>query len=182
MGGLAFSTSMVWTQAFPFVAQQYFDDEGATSKEIILTVLIGSSCLWLLLNIVFLCTIDLSYLNTFIGTKTGPQYTCELYNTATDDSLRWDAAFTNRKSFTKKIDEEIKKWVTANVVRWQQEKPEWFKIEMIPDDFLPMEVLAAEGGAARKSSVVVSVRELVGINENGSGNDNRSSRRVSPAT
>jgi len=42
------------------------------------------------------------------------------------------------------------------------EKPDWFKIEMIADDFLPRDVLEAEGGAKKRKSSV-SLREIVGV-------------------
>jgi len=61
---------MVWAQAFPFVALQFYEDEGTTSKETLLMVLIASAGLWLLLNFAFFCTVDPSYLNTFFGIKT----------------------------------------------------------------------------------------------------------------
>ena len=122
MGGLAFSISMVCAQAFPFVALQLYEVGDTTSKDTITLILIGSLSSWLLLNIALFFTIDLSYLNTFIGTKTAPQYTVELYNTVTDDSLRWDAAFTNRLSYSASIHEEVGQWVSDNVARWQREK------------------------------------------------------------
>ena len=58
--------------------------------------------------------------------------------------------FTNRLSYTAAIHEDAKTWVAGNIERWKDEKPDWFKIEMIPDDFLPSEVLAAEGGTIRR--------------------------------
>jgi len=62
------------------------------------------------------------------------------------------------------VHKEVKEWVAANVDRWKAEKEDWFKIEKIPDDFLPREVLEAEGGPKRRRSSV-SVRELIGLDE-----------------
>ena len=64
--------SIFWTQICPFVALQFYegtDDGNGTdddnnnnmSKEDITTLLIGSAMLWTILNIVFLCTIDMSF-------------------------------------------------------------------------------------------------------------------------
>jgi len=130
---------MVWAQAFPFVALLLYDDEGATSKETLATALIGSACLWLLLNIAFFCTIDISYLGTFFTRTTGPQYTVNRYNETTEDSLKFDAVFTTRSSFTRSINEDVKGWVASNIARWKEGGEPWFKIEMIPDDLLPDE-------------------------------------------
>ena len=65
MGGLAFSMSMVWAQAFPFVALQFYEEGDTISKDTITAILIGSFSAWLLLNIAFFCTINLNYLGTF---------------------------------------------------------------------------------------------------------------------
>jgi len=45
--------------------------------------------------------------------------------------------------------------------KWRRERPDWFKIEMIPDEYLPKNVFEAEGGAKRRRSSV-SLREMVG--------------------
>ena len=161
MGGLGFTMSMIWAQAFPFVALQYFDGE---TKDIMTGFLAISFIAWLMLNIIFFCTIDLSYLNTFFGTKTASQYTCELYLAGKDDSQLFDTIFTNRIQYTKTIHEEVKEWVGRKINRWKREKPDWFNIEKIPDEFLPKEVFEAEGGAQRRRSSV-SLREMVGLRE-----------------
>ena len=77
--------SMVWAQAFPFVALQFFEESDTISKDAIALILVGSFSSWLLLNIAFFCTINLNYLGTFFGTKTAPQYTCEYFQTCKKD-------------------------------------------------------------------------------------------------
>ena len=159
LGGLGFTMSMLWAQAFPFVALQYFDGD---SKDVMTEFLTVSFMAWLLLNIIFFCTIDLTYLNTFFGTKTAPQYTCELYLTAEDDFQKYDAIFTNRIQYTKTIHAEVKQWLAEKIVEWKREEPDWFKIEIIPDEFLTANVLEAEGGAKRRrSSASVSFKEII---------------------
>jgi len=72
VGGLVFTLSIFWTQVFPFVALQFYEgtDDGnnnnknATKKDAT-TFLTGSAMVWTILNIVFLCTIDMSFLPTF---------------------------------------------------------------------------------------------------------------------
>jgi len=118
----------------------------------------------LLSSIIFFCMTDLSYLNTFFGSMTAAQYTCELYLTSKDDFQKFDAIFTNRIQYTKKIHEEVKLWVATNIGQWRMERPDWFKIEMIPDELLPKDVFRAEGGAKRRRSSV-SLREMVGLRE-----------------
>ena len=85
-------------------------------------------------------------MGTFFGTITAAQYTVELFQNATDDAMKFDAAFTNRISFTKPIHGEIKEWVRLNFDRWRLEAPKWFIVELIPDEFLPDGVRGGGGG------------------------------------
>jgi len=114
------------------------------------------------LNLAFVCTIDLNYIHTFFSKETAAQYTVGLYKNATDDMMRFDAAFSNRKSFTKLIHGEIKEWVRLNIDRWRLEEQDWFKVALIHDEFLPIEVYEAEGGARRRRNSM-SLREVVGL-------------------
>jgi len=145
--------SMVWAHVIPFVALQFYSDSDKEEKDAIMLVLVCSACLWLLLNIAFFCTIDLSYLSTFFGTKTASQYTCEYFLTSTEDFQKWDAVFENRIDYTKSIHEDVKVWVAENVSEWKEEKPDWFNLSMFPDDLLPRDVLADLGGSKRRKSL-----------------------------
>jgi len=154
---------MVWAQVFPFVALQFHEGD-ETSKNALTTFLVSCFSLWLILNTVFFCTIDLKFLNTFFGKKTGPQYSVELFETGNEDYLKRDAIFTVREDYTKSIHNEVREWVASNIARWKEDKPDFFKIEMILDTLLPPAVVEAEGGANRKRSIV-SVREMIGFSE-----------------
>jgi len=57
--------------------------------------------------------------------------------------------FLNNR-YTKNIEAEVKEWVANNIDRWSLEKPDWYHVELIPDEFLPKEVFEAEGGVNRK--------------------------------
>ena len=160
LGGTAFSLSMMWVQALPFVALLNFEGDDA---EAINFFLVCSFCIWLILYISFFCTIDLDFVGTFFGTITAAQYTIELFQNATNNAMKFDAAFTNRISYTKPIHGEIKEWVRQNIDRWRLEAPEWFVVELIPDEFLPVEVYEAEGGEGRKRRNSVSMRQMVGL-------------------
>jgi len=56
----------------------------------------------------------------------------------------------------------VKEWISNNIDRWKEQQPDWFKIEMIPDDFLPKVVVEAEGGAKRRRSSY-GFRESFGV-------------------
>ena len=163
MGGIAFSASMVWAQIMPFVALQFYE---GSNKDALTTILACSASLWLLFNIVFFRTINKSYYNTFFGTMTGPQYACKVFLKSNDDTVKFYFAFETLLQYTKSIEAEVKEWVANNIDRWKVDKPERFKIELIPDEFLPQAVLVAEGGANRKRfRSNVSLREMVGLEE-----------------
>ena len=73
--------------------------------------------------------------------------------------------FTNRINYTKSIHDKIKLWVAANIDRWKDEKPKWFRIEEIPDEFLPSAALEAEGGARHRRRSSTSLRGMIGVND-----------------
>ena len=160
LGGLLFSIMLVWAQVFPFIALQFGAD--SAMKDGIFLFLAVNFILWLLLNIAFFSTINRSYLHTFFGTKTAPQYACQRFLDANEDFSKWIAAFWSRIEYNKRIEREVKEWVRSNIEEWKREKPDWFNTEIIPDDYLPEEVLEAEGGGERRRSSV-SMREIVGL-------------------
>jgi len=160
LGGAAYCASMIWAQIMPFVALSFY--EGG-NKEQLETLLLGSFGIWLVLNGLFFYSIDRSYITTFFGTKTAPQYTVELFRNSEDDFSRFDAAFDNRRSYINGIEDEVRVWLRENIARSQLEQPEWWKIELVPDEFLPAQAIEAEGGARRRRSSVNSVREILGI-------------------
>ena len=89
LGGLGFSVSMLWAQVMPFVALQLYEREGdETIIHNVTVFLICSLVFWILTNVALFMTIDLSYLKTFVGTQTAPQYTCELFLTSKEDNMK----------------------------------------------------------------------------------------------
>jgi len=85
---------------------------------------------------------------------------------SSEDSVKFKTAFKKNLRFTKSIEAEVKEWVANNIDRLNEEKPDWFAIEYIPDEFLPQAVLEAEGGTHRKSRrSSVSLREIAGLEE-----------------
>jgi len=169
-----------WPKLSPMLSLSISFLERIFSK-IITAFLAGMFGLWLLLNIVFFCTIDLSFISTFFGTKTAAQYTCELYNMSKEDYQRFDVVFTNKLSYSKNVHEDMKIWVAANIERWKAEEEDlsWLKIEMIDDIFLSVDAWIAEGGAKRRRSSVMSIREVFGV-VNNDNDDGRSEVRVRP--
>ena len=154
---------MLWAQIMPFVALGIIEGGG---KGGVTVLLLSSFGVWLCLNIVFFLSIERDYVRTFFTTTTGPEYTVQLFREAPSDELRFDAAFTNRRSYINGLEEEVKEWLRENIDRFNLEQPEWWKIDMVLDEFLPAQAIEAEGGVRRRRSSVHSVRELFFVNEN----------------
>ena len=151
---------MIWAQIMPFVALSFH--EGGNKKQL-QTLLMGSLGLWLVLNGLFFCSIERSFVGTFFGTQTAPQYTVELFRTSTSDKAKFRACFKNTRRYINGIEDEVKKWLRENIARFNLEQPEWWKIEMVGDEFLPQFAIEAEGGLRRRRNSVQSVREILGI-------------------
>ena len=54
----------------------------------------------------------------------------------------------------------MKAWTVENWARWKEEKPAWFKVEQVPDRFVPVAELEQLGyNRQRRGSAAGSVRE-----------------------
>ena len=160
LGGAAYCASMIWAQIMPFVALSYY--EGGNTEQL-RTFLLCCLGVWVLLNGLFFWSIERSFVKTFFGTKTAPQYTVELFRNSEDDASKFGAAFGNRRSYINCIENEVRAWVMENIARWRREKQIWFKVESVGDEFLPINVIEAEGGARRRRSSSHDVRAILGI-------------------
>ena len=177
MGGAAFSASMIWAQVMPFVALEMYEaGSDGVEKDKIMVFLICSFFTWLLINIKFFRTIDLSYLHTFFGFKTASQYTTELFLTSKLDKDKYRAAFKKRASYTKSVEPEIKAWVAENIEKWMAEREDWFKIQQIPEEFLPGELMRSQKmgmGSRRRRSSFTMVGNAIGIVQDDEGDVNK---------
>ena len=159
LGGAMFTASVVWAQILPFVALEFFEGD---KKEELRSFLTTSCASWFVLNLFFFAHINTSHIHTFFSFKTAPMYTIERFQTNVIDSKKFSAAFENRMSFKKSIHDEIKQWVAANIEDWRRDKPDWFHVEAIPNEYLPASVVTAEGGAKRRRSSV-SLKEILTV-------------------
>jgi len=154
---------MFWAQVMPFVVLKTYEGGNA---EAITVFLICSFSAWALLNVFLFCSIDRNYVKTFFSLKTAAQYTCDQFLTSKMDSAKLDALFGNQRRFTRKVREEAKEWIAENITRWRAEPEDWFIIELIEDDLLPKPVYQAEGGRHRGRRSSVSVRSVLGLEDN----------------
>jgi len=175
LGGFYYSMSMLWAQVFPFVALHLYNNSDGLADstndhddlgEKVQLLLICSFVFWLMLIVAFFCTIDLSYIFTFFSIETGPTCVVRRFEEeGAKDFQKFDVIFDTNLDYSKPVHGEVKEWIAANIDRWRAEMPEWFIVEIIPDEFLPKEVFEAEGGAKRRRRSSVSLREIVGVRE-----------------
>ena len=92
LGGAAYSVSMIWAQIMPFVALSFYEGENKEQLKILLMCSFG---LWLVLNGLFFYSIDRSYIPTFFGSETAPQFTVELFRNSEGDFAKFDVVFDN---------------------------------------------------------------------------------------
>ena len=103
------------------------------------------------------------YRYLFYTTETCVQYVRAEHVVAKTDEMKMEI-FTNNEVKWAHYKDEVREFTHANWARWKEEKPAWFKVETVPDQFIPaveLELLGSKrkrrGGAA--SSVVESLWE-----------------------
>jgi hypothetical protein len=76
------------------------------------------------------------------------------------DDIKFLIFSSQRLLWESDIGAEVKAWTAANWGTWRAEGAEWFKVELVPDEFIPAAELALLGhNRARRGSAVGSVRE-----------------------
>ena len=157
---------MIWAQIMPFVALSFYEGRNKEQLQILLLVSVGT---WLVLNGLFFAAIDRSYMHTFFGTKTAPQYTVELFRTSTLDNAKFRACFTNTRSYIAECEDEVRAWMEQNYEILVGE--DWFIVAKVPDDFLPKRILGelnalaiSEGKSGREkmeATTLSSMKEII---------------------
>jgi hypothetical protein len=92
---------------------------------------------------------------------TGRQCAQDYFIKGKDDEVKFTEIFSmNLLLWESDIGEEVKAWTAEGWERWKEEKPAWFKPEVVPDQFVPAVELEQLGhNRARRGSAAGSVRE-----------------------
>ena len=100
------------------------------------------------------------YRHTIWSWTTGRQCVHDYFIKGKDDELKFEIFGCNLLLWEREIGEEVKTWLAEGWGRWKEEKPPWFKIEMVPDQFVPAVELQQLGfNRKRRGSAAGSVRE-----------------------
>jgi hypothetical protein len=101
--------------------------------------------------LIFLLSTERKYFGTFVSLQRGKDLTVQRFRDSSDEASKADSIFRNSKHHWELIEEEVKAWVQANWVRWEDDKPDWF------DDAIrarvPAEYIPGAGDARRRESV-----------------------------
>jgi hypothetical protein len=100
---------------------------------------------------VFFFNIKRKYLSTFYSLQRGKDLTVQRFRDSADDASKAESIFSNSKHHWESIEEEVKSWVEANWVKWEEEKPDWFDETMRAK--MAVEYIPESGDARRKESV-----------------------------
>jgi hypothetical protein len=92
---------------------------------------------------------------------TGRQCAHDYFIKGKSDEIKFTELFTcNLLLWESDIGEEVKAWTAVGWERWKEEKPAWFKPEVVPDQFIPVGELQQLGlNRKRRGSAAESIRE-----------------------
>jgi hypothetical protein len=100
------------------------------------------------------------YRRTLWSWTTGRQCVHDYFLKGWDDEAKFEIFGCNLLLWESDIREEVKAWTSANWARWSEEKPSWFKPEIVPDRFIPAAGLEQLGhNRKRRGSAAESLRE-----------------------
>jgi hypothetical protein len=122
----------------------------------------GLAAAWLLATLYFMFRIAVpKYRQTFWSWVSGRQRVHDDFLKGASDEVKFTIYTDNLLLWESEIGEEVKAWTAAGWERWKEESPPWFKVEIVPDTFVPAGELELLGGADRKrrGSAAGSMRE-----------------------
>jgi hypothetical protein len=100
------------------------------------------------------------YRYTLWSWTSGRQLVHDYFLKGNDDQMKFKIFGCNRLLWESDIGEEAKVWMWENWARLKEEKPPWFKMERVPDEYIPAGELEQLGhNRKRRGSAVGSIRE-----------------------
>ncbi|GMI34807.1 hypothetical protein TeGR_g8060 [Tetraparma gracilis] len=167
LGGSYFLYNLVMSQASVFACVhlylEYAPGDGA-DKIAAGTLWAGAAGLtagWLITFTSFVFRIAVpKYRRTLWSWTSGRQCVHDYFHKGKDEEAKFNIFKRNLLLWESDIGEEVKAWTSANWARWSEEKPSWFKPEMVPDRFIPAAGLEQLGyNRKRRGSAAESLRE-----------------------
>jgi hypothetical protein len=82
--------------------------------------------------------------------RTGRLQIQEIFTNNESDETKFELFRMQRLLWEGDIGEDVKAWCGENWARWKEEREEWFKPELVPDEYIPARELALLGGARKR--------------------------------
>ena len=172
LGGAYYSFNLASTiisvPVIVYLYQEYAEvDEESGAKKLGARILwafsVGIVLLWSVMFGFFMARVIVpEYMETFLSKQTGWERAERMFLDNEEDEKR-ALIFKKNTVMWSRIKEDVKAWTMTNWETWDEEKPEWFTLEVIariPDEFIPPRFLAKLGGAReRRGSAAGGIRE-----------------------
>jgi hypothetical protein len=167
-GGSYYAFSLASSQASVLVAvylyTRYATPPSGAAKLAEDLLWTGASALtsaWLCTVLFFVFRIAVpKYRHTLWSPTSGRKCAHDYFLKGKSDEDRFNIFRRNLLLWESDIGEEVKAWTVENWARWKEEKPDWFKPEMVPDRFIPAAELEQLGfNRKRRGSAAESIRE-----------------------
>jgi hypothetical protein len=141
----------------------YGSGSGRVEERVLWTGAIALSGAWLATFACFVGGIAVpKYRHTIWSLTSGRQYIQDIFLKGESDEAKFGIFRRNLLLWDGDIGDEVRAWVAKEWKKWQEETPAWFKVERVPDQFIPQAELGALGcNRERRGSAARSVRESV---------------------
>jgi hypothetical protein len=168
LGGSYWFFNLVMSQVSVFVCVhlylEYAQPPEGVSKIDAGTLWAGAGGLtagWMVTWVYFVFRIAVpKYRHTLWTWTSGRECVHDYFLKGRDEEVKFSIYGCNLLLWESDIGEQVRVWTAENWARWKEEKPVWFKVEVVPDQFVPAAELENLGhNRKRRGSAVGSVRD-----------------------
>jgi hypothetical protein len=99
---------------------------------------------------IFFFNIEKKYWNTFWSTQRGKDLSMAYFLEGKSDAIKSQVLGVSRHHWIS-IEDKVRKWISENWAKWEEEKPEWFTDQL--KTTVPVEFIPTTGEARRRESV-----------------------------
>jgi hypothetical protein len=133
----------------------------------------GLAVAWLLTFTFFVFRVAVpKYRHTLWSWTSGRQCVQDYFHEGQGDEAKFNVFGCNLLLWESDIGDEVRAWTAENWARWKEEKPAWFKIEVVPDQFVPAAELEQLGyNWTGRGCAVGSIRDRFGEGGGGVGEE-----------
>jgi hypothetical protein len=164
-GGMYYVFNLVMNQASVFAAVhlyiRYAVLPDKLDESLLWTGVLAMTLTWIFTFGYFAFRVAVPSLRHTLWSRTsGRQVVQEYFLNGKDDEGMFEIYNNNLLLWESDIGEDVKAWTAENWARWKEEMPAWFKVELVPDRFIPDGELQELGhNRKRRGSAAASIME-----------------------